>query len=490
MSEEILINNTPHETRVAVVENGVLQEFYLERNQKRGIVGNIIKGRVSRILPGMQAAFVDIGAERAAFLHASDINNPVTYEENHFATPVSEMDIQQLLFEGQELLVQVTKDPLGTKGARLTTHLTIPSRYLVYIPDMEHIALSQRIEDEQERTRLLEIVTELTRSQSGGYIIRTNAESASEESLQKDIDYLHKVWACILNNAKELKVGVTVYEDLPLVKRTIRDLVRPNIEKVRIDSPATYHELLKFINAFMPNIKSKLELFESEQAIFDLYAVEEEIQRTLEPKVLLKSGGYLVIDETEAMATIDVNTGGFVGHRNLDETILKTNLEATQAIAKQLRLRNLGGIIIIDFIDMVVDEHKEQVMRTLIKMLEKDHVKTFCSSMSELGLVQITRKRTRESLLHMMCQRCEHCKGRGYVKSPETVCNEITREIQKSARTYGAHGYLVMAAPSVIDRLMDEQSTHIAELEALIEKPIKLQAELFYPQGQYDVVMV
>jgi len=528
MSTELLINVTPRETRIALVENGVLQEIYLERGNRRGLVGNIYKGRISRVLPGMQAAFVDIGLERAAFLHASDIVSPT----RPVRTPVAEgklkcaetdndadpgiaenqagaepqEDITQLLREGQTILVQVIKDPLGTKGARLTTHISLPSRYVVFMPHVRTIGVSQRIEDEEERQRLRELVR--TRVQPnhgeaeaaneaavrsfgpGGYILRTAAEGVLENTILADMEFLRKLWTSLQERARSNTACCIVHEDLPLVMRTMREMVGNEIERVRIDSAGTYQGVVEFAQKYVPDMLPRIEQYTGERPIFDIYGVEDELQRALERKVQLKSGGHLIIDQTEAMTTIDVNTGAFVGHRNLEETIFKTNLEAAQAIARQLRLRNLGGIIIIDFIDMCSEEHKRQVLRALEKSLDRDHTKTHISEVSSLGLVQMTRKRTRESLEHVLCEACPTCNGRGSVKTAETVCYEIFREIMREARQFEAEKLLVLASRDVVDRLLEEESDSVAELETFVRKPIEIQVETMYSQEQYDVVLM
>ncbi len=491
MSEEILINVTPRETRVAVVENGVLQEVYIERANKRGLVGNIYRGCVCRVLPGMQAAFVDIGLERAAFLHVSDIQAASNGDETVPAEGRSTDNISDLLSEGQQVLVQVIKDPLGTKGARLTTHISIPSRYLVWVPDMRHIGVSQKIDEEAERQRLKDIVRSyMPAGAEGGYIVRTVAEGARDEELARDMDFLQKLWTSIRERMTCAPPGSVIHEDLRLVIRTIRDLVGEEVDKVRIDSRETYQLVREFAERYVPEVESRVEYYRGERPIFDLYSVEDETQRALERKVQLKSGGYLIIDQTEAMTTIDVNTGAFVGHRNLEETIFKTNLEATQAIARQLRLRNLGGIIIIDFIDMLTQEHKRQVLRALEKSLVRDHAKSHISEVSSLGLVEMTRKRTRESLEHVLCEPCPACNGRGSVKTAESVCYEIFRELLREARQFDAQQFLVLASQDIVDRLLDEESQSVAELEDFIGKPIKLQVETLYTQEQYDVVLM
>ena len=488
MSEELLINVTPQETRIAFVENGALQEVHIERARKRGLVGNIYKGKVCRVLPGMQAAFIEIGLQRTAFLHADDIvSNTTSVKGNDKPSE----DIMKLLHDGQELIVQVIKDPMGTKGARLTTQVSIPSRYLVFMPGIEHIGISQKIEDEVERQRLKDIVSSLSSDfDLGGYILRTVADGISEEDVHKDMIFLQKMWDVIKDKAATVKSGTLVHEDLALVMRTMRDLGKTGIEKVRIDSRETSERASKFANNFISELANSIEHYPGERPIFDLYGIEDEIRKSLERKVQLKSGGYLIIDQTEAMTTIDVNTGAFVGHRNLEETIFKTNLEATQAIVRQLRLRNLGGIIIIDFIDMNDVEHRRQVMRALEKYLDKDPEKTHVSEVSSLGLVEMTRKRTRESLEHVLCETCQTCGGRGSLLTSETVCYEIFREILREERQFDAKKFLVLASQSVIDLLLDEEATSFAELEEFIGKPIRLQVESEYTQEQFDVVLM
>ncbi|HYN77630.1 MAG TPA: ribonuclease G [Lamprocystis sp. (in: g-proteobacteria)] len=484
MSEEILINVTPPETRVAVVENGVVHEIIIERADRCGLVGNVYQGRVVRVLPGMQAAFIDIGLERAAFLHASDIIGNETDPRGEF--------INELVREGDALVVQVVKDPLGTKGARLTTNISVASRYLVCMPALSSIGVSQRIEDEDERRRLRDILSGYLEAHpgGGGFIARTAAEGVTEASLVKDMDFLAKLWRGIRERCLQTSAIGLIHDDLPLALRALRDLVTPEVERVRIDSRAMVEKAVPFAAEYIPEIKDRIELYQGERPLFDLYGVEEEIKKALLRKVSLKSGGHLVIDQTEAMTTIDVNTGAFVGHRNLEETIFKTNLEATQAIGRQLRLRNLGGIIIIDFIDMTEEEHKRQVMRALEKALAHDHAKTHITEVSALGLVEMTRKRTRESLEHVLCEPCPSCGGRGSIKTAVTTCYEIFREILRESRQFEVKTLLVLASQEVVDRLLDEESVHLAALEAFIKRPIRLQAEALYTQEQYDIVLI
>jgi ribonuclease G len=489
MNEEILINVTPMETRVAMTENGVVQEIFIERTARRGLVGSIFKGRVVRVLPGMQAAFVDIGLERAAFLHARDIWAPHLRGESG-----DNADIAQLVREGQLIVVQVTKDMIGTKGARLTSYLSIPSRYLVYMPYTNHIGVSQRIEDENERERLRSmmehVLAEFQDVDRKGFILRTAAEGVDEMSLQRDVEFLCRLWRSIRQRITEINGVEVIHRDLPLSLRTLRDEVRPSVEKIRIDSRETHQKALEFARDFMPHVETLIEHYPGERPIFDLYSVENEIQKALARQVQLKSGGHLIIDQTEAMTTVDVNTGAFVGHRNLEETIFKTNLEAAQAIARQLRLRNLGGIIIIDFIDMEDPEHDRQVLRIFEKMLEKDHARTKITQVSELGLVEMTRKRTRESLERVLCEPCGTCQGRGMLKTAETLCYEVFREILRQSRAFDAESFLVIASQPVVDRLLDEESANVADLEAFIGKTIRFQVEQFYSPEHFDVVLV
>ncbi|MBU2863111.1 ribonuclease G [Reinekea marina] len=485
MSSEILVNVTPMETRVALVENGAVQELYIERSQTRGLVGNIYKGKVVRVLPGMQAAFVDIGLERAAFIHASDIDLNRTDNEPH-------KPIQTLVREGQALVVQVIKDPMGTKGARLTTALSVPSRYLVFMPDSDHIGISQRIDSEEERERLRALVASVKEAEEikkGGFILRTAAEGVGEAEIQSDMNYLKRLFRVLEQRMKENKPATIIYEDLALYLRVARDMVKTDVEKIRIDSKETFSKVHEFVTKYTPEVESVFEYYPGERPIFDLFSVEDEISKALGRKVELKSGGYLIIDQTEAMTTIDVNTGAFVGHRNLEETIYKTNLEAVTAIARQLRLRNLGGIIILDFIDMDDEEHKRQVHRMLEKHLEKDHAKSKVTSVSELGLVEMTRKRTRESLEHVLTEHCNVCAGRGRLKTAQTVCYEVFREILREERAYNTAQYLVLASQQVIDTLLDEESSNVADLEEFINKPIRFQVEPMYSQEQFDVIL-
>lgn len=489
MTAELLVNVTPSETRVAYIDGGILQEIHIEREARRGIVGNIYKGRVSRVLPGMQAAFVDIGLEKAAFLHASDIM-PHTEcvagdEKKNFIV----RDIAELVRQGQDLMVQVVKDPLGTKGARLTTDITLPSRYLVFMPGASHVGVSQRIESESERERLKAVVADYC-DDLGGFIIRTAAEGIGEEELAQDAAFLKRLWTKVTERKKRNQTRCLLYGELALAQRILRDFAGAALDRIRVDSRLTCELLVEFTREYIPEMADKLELYAGKQPIFDLFDVENEIQRSLDRKVELKSGGYLIIDQTEAMTTIDINTGAFVGHRNLDETIFNTNVEATQAIARQLRLRNLGGIIIIDFIDMSSEEHRRRVLHSLESALSKDRVKTGIHGFSALGLVEMTRKRTRESIEHVLCEDCPVCKGRGTLKTVETVCYEIMREIVRVHHAYDADRFLVYVSPAVGEALKSEESHALAEVEIFVGKQVKVHIEPLYTQEQFDVVMM
>ncbi|MCK5771713.1 ribonuclease G [Algiphilus sp.] len=484
MSTEILVNIAPQETRVALVESGVVQEAYVQRALRHGLVGNLYVGQVQRVLPGMQAAFIDIGLERTGFLHASDMVR--LNETGDAALP----QIGALLQEGQRVLVQVLKDPLGSKGARLTTLPSIPSRYLVLLPFDQHVGVSARIEDDGERERLREVVGRLSAELAPGYgvIVRTAGEGASEDQLAQDLRFLSKLWQAISEQAAGAPPRTLVHGDLPLSMRILRDLLGVDVDRVRVDSAEECARLRSFTQTFIPDAVHIIEHYDGAAPIFDLFGVEDDLNRALDRRVPLKSGGHLVIDQTEAMTTVDVNTGAYTGHRNLEETALKTNLEAAQAIARQLRLRNLGGIIIIDFIDMEHAAHREQISRLLERCLARDPARTVVCPVSPLGLVEMTRKRTRESLGHILCEPCAACEGRGYVKTVETVCYEIFREIQRSARQFEAQAFLVIAAPPVVDRLRDELSVGMAELEEQLARPVRLQTETGYLQDTFDVV--
>jgi len=483
LNEQILINVTPQETRVAVTEQGAVQELHVERDSSRGLVGNIYLGRVCRVLPGMQSAFVEIGLPRAAFLHVADIWMA--------RSGGVERPIEKILSEGQTLLVQVVKDPIGSKGARLSTQVSIAGRLLVYLPQDPHIGISQRIEDEAEREQLREKLHALIPpGETGGFIVRTVAEQATEAELGADIEYLITLWKQIQQAAHTAPPQALLYQDLSLATRVLRDLVSDTTERIIVDSRETYGKVLEFAQRYTRQAIPILEHYTGERPLFDLFGVEDEIERALGRRVDLKSGGYVIVDQTEALTTIDVNTGGFVSGRSFDDTIFKTNLEATQAIARQLRLRNLGGIIIVDFIDMESAEHRDAVLAEFRKALSKDRTRVTVNGFSQLGLVEMTRKRTRESLAHVLCEPCPVCKGRGELKTPQTICYEILREILRADRQFNAKEYRILAAQKVIDLFLDEESAGLTQLGDFIGKPISMQVETAYMQEQYDVILV
>jgi len=481
LSEEILINVTPQETRVAVAGGGVVQELLVERTASRGLVGNLYMGRVARVLPGMQSAFIEIGLGRAAFLHAADIR-----ESRDAARP-----IEKVLAEGQPVMAQVVKDPIGSKGARLSTQISIAGRLLVYLPHDPHIGISQKIEDENGRALLRDRVKELLPAdEKGGFIIRTLAETATEAELRADVEYLRTLWRSIRERSLGAEAPALLYQDLSLAQRVLRDMVGADTERVLVDSRENYQKLKAFAESYMPQVPGKIEHYAGERPLFELYNVEQEIEKALSRRVELKSGGTLVIDQTEALTTIDVNTGGFVGSRNFDDTVFKTNLEAAQAIARQLRLRNLGGIVVIDFIDMQSDEHRAAVLEELKRALARDRTRITVNGFTGLGLVEMTRKRTRESLAHVLCEPCPTCAGRGAVKTADTVCYEILREVLREARAFSAKEFRVLASQSVIDRFLEEESSSLAMLSEFIGKPVSMQVESSYTQEQFDIVLM
>jgi ribonuclease G len=495
MQQDILINWSPQETRVAIVESGAVQELHMERPLERGLVGNIYLGKVSRVLPGMQSAFIDIGLERAAFLHVADVwQRQEGGEAPMFARKDQpQVPIEKQVFEGQTLLVQVIKDPIGTKGARLSTQISIAGRLLVFLPQDDHIGISQKIPQNERdalRARLQELVGTKEEGGGGGFILRTNGEDSSDAELADDIRYLRKTWTRIKDAAQKLPPMSVLHQDLNLLQRVLRDLVGESTQSIRIDSKEQFALLKTFGQEYMPAAVPKLQLYKGERPIFDLYSIDEEIARALGRRVDLKSGGYLIVDQTEALTTIDVNTGGYVGARNFDDTIFKTNLEAAHAIARQLRLRNLGGIIIVDFIDMVREDHQSEVLSEFRRQLGRDRVKTMAGGFSQLGLVEMTRKRTRESLAHMLCEPCPACSGKGNVKTARSICYEVLREILREARQFNPREFRVVASPKVVEMFLDEESQHLASLSDFIGKPISLQSETVMAQEQYDIVLL
>ncbi len=486
MTEDILINVTPFETRVALVAHGAVQELHLERATQRGHVGNVYLGKVVRVLPGMQSAFIDIGLERAAFLHIADLRE--NRQERAQATPPT--PIEKLLFEGQSLMVQVIKDPLGTKGARLSTQISIAGRMLVYLPHDPHIGISQKIGSEEDRQTLRDRLQALVPiDEKGGFIVRTQAEGASDEELSTDLAYLKKLWTSVQTGARTLPPASLLHQDLTLAQRVLRDMVTPITNQILVDSRTVCAELEEWAKIYTPSVLERIHHHSSERALFDTANIEEEIVRALSRRVDLKSGGYLIIDQTEALTTVDVNTGGFVGGRNFDDTIFKTNLEAAQAIARQLRLRNLGGIIILDFIDMDDEEHRESVLTELKKALAPDRTRMTVNGFTQLGLVEMTRKRTRDSLAHQLCEPCPTCQSRGNVRTSRSIAYEILREILREARQFNPKEFRILASQAVIDLFLEEESQHLAMLGDFIGKQISLEVATGYTQEQYDIVL-
>jgi len=486
MSEDILINVTPFETRVALVEQGAVQELHVERSIQRGQVGNIYLGRVVRVLPGMQSAFIDVGLERAAFIHIADLReNRAERSQGQTPTP-----IEKLLFEGQTLMVQVIKDPLGTKGARLSTQISIAGRMLVHLPHDPHIGISQKIDSETERVQLRERLQALIPAEEkGGFIVRTQAEGASDEELAADLEYLRKLWATVQTAARSHPAPFLLHHDLSLAQRVLRDMVGPGTGAILVDSRTTTATLQDWARVYTPSVAERIQHYSGDRPLFDIANVDEEIARALSRRVDLKSGGYLIVDQTEALTTVDVNTGGFVGGRNFDDTIFKTNLEAAQAIARQLRLRNLGGIIILDFIDMEDAEHRDTVLAELKKALSRDRTRMTVNGFTQLGLVEMTRKRTRDSLAHQLCEPCPMCQARGTVRTPRTVCYEILREILRESRQFNPREFRVLASQQVVDLFLEEESQHLAMLGDFVGKPISLEVEAAYAQETYDIIL-
>jgi ribonuclease G len=511
MGNELVINTTSQETRIALIENGTIAELYIERSKVKGIVGNIYTGRVIRVLPGMQAAFVDIGLEKAAFLYVADVFDAIEDYDTFIdgngkkdESPEQEADegeeseepmlhplhpIEELLQEGQELLVQISKEPIGTKGARITAHISLPGRHLVYMPTVDHVGISRRIEDEAERERLKEIV-ERIKQPGSGFIVRTVSEGKSEEDLIADMNYLTKLWGEIAAKKEKAHPPSLIHSDLDVTQKVVRDILTESVDRIVVDSKPEYDKIVQFITTFVPKMKYSIELYDEEEPIFDHFGLEVEISRALGRKVWLKSGGYIIIEQTEALTAIDVNTGRYVGKHNLEDTILKTNLEAVKELAYQLRLRNIGGIIIIDFIDMEKEVNREKVFTALEEALKSDKSKTNILKISELGLVEMTRKRVRESIGRMMTEPCPYCEGRGYVKSKTTVCHEIFRElIREMLDARGGTKATLTVHPQVADLLYDEERRGLEELEKKSKKRIIVRAKPGFHQEQFEIVI-
>lgn len=495
VKDDVLINVNPFETRVALLSNGSLQELHLQPASGASVIGNLYQGRVVRILPGMQAAFVDIGLGRPGFLHARDLRGSAWHDETACedgALP----GINEMLREGDLVLVQVAKDPILNKGARLTAQLAIPSRLLVLMPNSGHVGVSQRIDDETERERLRALAVEAREAVHchHGLIVRTVAERLDADEIQADLAFLLRTWEEIQQWQQQCRGIGLIYEDLPVHIRLLRDLVTPEVASIRVDCSHTFERARRYIERFMPALKSRLQLHRERVPLFDRFGVEDEIRRALDTRVPLKSGGYLLVEQTEAMITIDVNTGGFVGTHTLEETVFRTNLEAAAVIPRQLRLRNLGGIVVVDFIDMDDPEHQRQVLRMLEKASEQDPARIRCSGISSLGLVEMSRKRTRESLLQQLCEPCTSCDGKGYSRTPESICHEVFRGILRDAERRAQHvpgaTYLVRADGRVVDRLLDENAADVEALSERVRQPIRFQVEPSYGVEAFDVVLV
>ncbi|MFV0438496.1 MAG: ribonuclease E/G [Desulfopila sp.] len=507
MTTEILINSRSFEVRMALVENGVLSEYRLQRPTEKGLMGNIYKGKVVRVLPGMQAAFVDIGLERTGFLYVDDIYIQASLTDVdtlEVSPPVHSCDpeedihekasrhrntvqIENLLQEGQTILVQVSKDPIGTKGARLTCHVTLPCRNLVYIPLTDHIGVSRKIEDEETRARLKEAI-ESIRPQGAGFIVRTVAENASTGELEADMEFLLHLWEEIQDLEKQASVPALVYEDLDITLRSVRDLFTSDVDRLIIDEEASFHKIEKFVKTFAPELKGKLSLYRGDTPLFEEHGIEVEISRAIEKKVWLRSGGYIIIESTEALSVIDVNTGRFVGKNNLNETIFKTNMEAAIEIAYQLRLRNIGGIIIIDFIDMEDEAHREELFATFKTAVKKDKSRINILKLSEFGLVQMTRKRNSESLYQLMCEPCHYCKGEGMLKSRRTICYEIFRNIHRNAQTAGGNTVTLRVHPRIADMLSKGEELTVAQLEHDTDKRIVIAPAKDMHIEKYEII--
>jgi ribonuclease G len=501
MTKDLVINTTSHETRVALLENGHIAELYIERSRERGIVGNVYKGKVIRVLPGMQAAFVDIGLEKAAFLYVADVLDEMEAVEQfvdgaqHHASTEEVVDehpplppIEELLQEGQELLVQVAKEPIGTKGARITSHISLPGRHLVYMPTVDHVGISRRIENEDEKTRLRTLVEQI-RPQGTGFIVRTAAEGKSGEDLKADMDFLVGLWQEVLRRKETSGAPSLIHSDLDVTSKVLRDILSEEVDRIVVDSQQEHDKIVRFISTFMPKLKYKIELYLDEEPIFDAFGLEVEISRALGRKVWLKSGGYIIIEQTEALIAVDVNTGRFVGKHNLEDTILKTNLEAVKEIAYQLHLRNLGGLIILDFIDMEKEVHREKVSSALEEILKKDKSKTNILKISELGLVEMTRKRVRESIGRTLCESCPYCEGKGYVKSRTTMAYELFRELRRELRNLPGYRITLQVHPEVAAVLSDEERHGIEELERRYEKQISITPRPGYHVEQFDILL-
>ena len=497
---DIVINVSAGETRVAIVEQNTFTELHIERERERSVASMVVKGRVTRVLPGMQAAFVDIGLEKAAFLYVGDYLDdqgqldPEMVEDEaprprrgrgrNGGRP--QPQIETLLREGQEVVVQVAKEPIGTKGARITSHVSIAGRHLVLTPWSQRVGVSRRIESDRERRRLREIVTRL-RPRDVGFIIRTAGEGAREADLEADVKYLSSVWDEIKARRDEVSAPARLSAELSLPLRAIRDFANPRTRRITVDDPATHEEMKSFISRFVADPKPRLELYGGPLPIFDHFGLEARIDDNLGKKVWLKSGGYLIVDQSEALTAIDVNTGRYVGKRDLEETVLKTNLEAVQEVVHQLRFRNIGGLIIIDLIDMETAENREKVYRALQDALRQDKAKTNILKISELGLVEMTRKRTRENLVQQLCEPCSYCEGRGYVISAETVAFKVLREVRKDLPRFCGRQIAVTVNPRVAETLLGSARKATQRLSEELGREIEIRARPGIHQEQFEV---
>lgn len=502
MSAEILINIKPQETRVAYIESGVLTDLKIERMTSPTLVGSIFRGKVSRVLPGMQAAFVDIGLEKAAFLYVGDIHvdsqnleeegaaeeiEPESEDHSSRSDSTKYPPIQDIIREGQMILVQVAKDPIGTKGARITTQISLAGRFVVYLPEVKHVGVSRRIENETERERLRELVAKI--NLTGGVIVRTAGEGASEENLRADIEYLDRLNKDIMRAAEKKKTPGLVHSEMDVELQALRDMLNENVTSVYVDNDDVYRKVTKFVSQLMPKYKQNVVLYQDQRPLFDLYDIDLEISRSLDRKIWLKSGGYIVIDEAEALVVVDVNTGRYVGKKDLEDTILKTNLEAVKEIAHQLRIRNCGGIIIIDFIDMEKQTHKDKVLSHLSEELQKDRARTHVVSMSSLGLVEMTRKRTRPSLIKTLCHPCSYCDGKGYVKKKSTIAHEIFLELERDLMTYRHQrgNIVVHCHREVVDWIYEVEGSVLDSIEKKMNKSVAFKVEPTYHIEQYEI---
>ncbi|MCW8860346.1 MAG: Rne/Rng family ribonuclease [Deltaproteobacteria bacterium] len=500
MTKELVISTTSHETRVALLEGGHIAELYIERDRERGIVGNIYKGRVVRVLPGMQAAFVDVGLEKAAFLYVADVHDEMEQVERTIEgeeqfdgqDETTEMlqlpPIEELLHEGQEILVQISKEPIGTKGARITSHISLPGRHLVYMPTVDHIGISRRIESEEERERLRQIV-EAIRAPETGFIVRTVSEGKTEDDLRSDMEFLVGLWENLSRGIDEVTAPSLIHSDLDVTSKVLRDLLTEDVQRIIVDNVEEYNKIIRFLRTFMPRLNYFIELYKGDEPVFDAYGLEVEISRALGRKVWLKSGGSIIIEQTEALTAIDVNTGRYVGKHNLEDTILKTNLEALKEIAFQLRLRNIGGLIIIDFIDMEKEAHREKVHATLEEALKGDKNKTNILKISELGLVEMTRKRVRESIGRTLCEPCSYCEGKGYVKGKMTIIYEVLRELHREMADLPAGHVTLLAHPEIAGLLVDEERCGLDELEKKYGRAVSINSRPGFHLEQFEIAV-